>query len=77
MGYIKSNFSSKHHQELQDFDLVGFTFGDDGKKLYVVGQDSGSVHGFDLDTAYDLSSITKFRNCLRCQFRQEIQMMFL
>ena len=26
--------------------------------MYVVGQDSGSVHGFDLDTAYDLSSIT-------------------
>ena len=22
---------------VQDFDLVGFTFGDDGKKLYVVG----------------------------------------
>ena len=43
---------------LQDFDLVGFSFGDDGKKLYVVGQDSGSVHGFDLDTAYDLSSMT-------------------
>lgn len=43
---------------LQDFDLVGFSFGDDGKKLYVVGQDSGSVHGFDLDIAYDLSSIT-------------------
>tara|TARA_A100001234_G_scaffold69869_1_gene61561 strand:- start:12 stop:2378 length:2367 start_codon:yes stop_codon:yes gene_type:complete len=42
---------------VQDFDLVGFSFGDDGKKLYVVGQDSGSVHGFDLDTAYDLSSI--------------------
>lgn len=43
---------------LQDFDLAGFSFGDDGKKMYVVGQDSGSVHGFDLDTAYDLSSIT-------------------
>ena len=43
---------------IQDFDLVGFSFGDDGKKLYVVGQDSGSVHGFDLDIAYDLSSIT-------------------
>ena len=43
---------------VQDFDLVGFTFGDDGKKLYVVGQDSGSIHGFDLDVAYDLSNIT-------------------
>ena len=28
------------------------------KKLYVVGQDSGSIHGFDLDVAYDLSNIT-------------------
>jgi hypothetical protein len=43
---------------VQDFDLVGFTFGDDGKKLYVVGQDSGSIHGFDLDVAYDLTNIT-------------------
>jgi len=42
---------------VQDNDLVGFSFGDDGKKLYFVGQDSGSVHGFNLEDAYEVEGV--------------------
>ena len=42
-----------------DNDIVGMTFGNDGYKLYVVGQAQQTVHEFNLSVPYDLSTAVK------------------
>ena len=42
-----------------DNDIVGMTFGDNGYKLYVVGQAQQTVHEFNLSVPYDLSTAVK------------------
>lgn len=60
----KTTYDLDTDSQLGDYDRVkGFSMSQDGKHLYVLGDDSASpigiqVHEFSLDTAYDISTLS-------------------